>query len=632
MKVFEHNFMKRTIIILSLALMSGSVFAQQAADSTGKNLSEVVIRGNRLDIPFSESSRNIQVITAKEIEQLPVHSVNELLAYVGGVDIQQRSPFGGQADISMDGGTSEQTLVLLNGIKLINAQTAHNMMAIPVPLDAIDHIEILHGAAARVYGINALTGAVNIVTKKSAKSFVTANLQSGSSFAQKEEGDGSGIYGGGSLQLTANYGNDKQSQLVAFGQDWYNGQRYNSAQKASQFFYNGSYNINSKNSVQALAGYVYDHFGANGFYAAPGDKNSEEIVETGIFSLSSKHRIGSLTLSPRISDRYDKDDYRYIKQNPAIGRSVHYTNALMLELNGNLPLGAGTLGFGWESRLGRINSSNIGEHQRNNHGAYAEYRKNFFGKLIANIGLYANYNTDFGWQAYPGIDVAYLVNNYWKLSASAGSGQRIPSFTDLYLNQPPGNVGNPAVQPENAWAYDANVRFHKNGLSLEAGAFYRDISDFIDWVRPNDSVPYSPVNFGENKVLGAYIRLTQQFSVGQKQQLGYQVSYNYLDPKPMSADGDSQSKYVLETLKHQFIAGLSYRRDNFSVQLTNRYIKRMLNDAYDVLDARVDYQLKSFLIYADISNILNAEYQEAGAVPMPPRWFSLGLKFQWKEK
>ncbi|HET8572919.1 MAG TPA: TonB-dependent receptor [Edaphocola sp.] len=624
--------MKRTIITLALALISGAAFAQQAADSTSKNLNEVVIRGNRLDIPFNESSRNIQVITAKEIEQLPVHSVNELLAYVGGVDIQQRSPFGGQADISMDGGTSEQTLVLLNGIKLINAQTAHNMMNIPVPLDAIDHIEILHGAAARVYGINALTGAINIVTKKSSKSFVTANLQSGSSFAQKAEGDGSGLYGGGSLQLTANYGNDKQSQLFAFGRDQYNGQRYNSAQAASQFFYNGNYNFNMNNSVQALAGYVHNDFGANGFYAAPGDKNSEEIVETGIFSLSSKHKIGSVTLSPRISDRYDRDDYRYIKQQPAIGRSVHYTNALMLELNGSLPLGNGTLGFGWESRLGKINSSNIGKHQRNNHGAYAEYRKNLFGKLIANIGLYANYNTDFGWQAYPGLDLAYLVNEDWKISASAGSGQRIPSFTDLYLNQPPGNVGNPEVQPEGAWAYDANVRYHGHGLSVQTGAFYRDITDFIDWIRSNDSVPYSPVNFGENKIYGMYARMEQQFSLGRNRQFGYQVSYNYLNPKPLSANGDDQSKYVLETLKHQLIAGISYRYDNFSFHITNRYIKRMLNDAYDVLDARVDYRLRSFLIYADISNILNAQYHEAGAVPMPPRWFSLGVKFQWKEK
>ncbi len=628
--------MKKVILILAVSLATGKAFSQQTASvpssiSDTSQLDEVVISGNRLDIPFSESTRNIQIVTARQIQKLPVHSINELLAFVGGVDIQQRGPFGGQADVSMDGGTSEQTLVLLNGIKLINSQTAHNMMNIPVPLNAIDHIEILHGAAARAYGINALTGAINIVTKKRTRSFITADLQGGSSFKQKATGDGDGIYGGGSLQLTANYGDDKQSQLLALSQDIYNGHRYNSAQEATRLFYNGTYHFNKTNSVTALAGYIHNRFGANGFYAAPGDSNSEEIVETGIFSISSTHRIGRVTISPRISDRYDEDDYRYFKHKLNTARSIHYTNALMLELNGSVKTGIGAFGFGWESRLGKINSSNIGRHNRSNHGVYAEYRKESFEKLITNIGLYANYNTDFGWQAYPGIDVAYLFNPNWKISASIGSGQRIPSFTDLYLNQPPGNVGNPEVQPESAWEYEASIRFDKNGFAAQAGAFYRNVTDFIDWVRPNENTPYSPLNFGENKIYGVHVRAHQQFSWGPDQQLGYRISYYYLEPKPLSGNGDQQSKYVLETLKHQLFAEVSYRYNNFSIQLVSRYVKRLRNNPYNILDARLNYQLNSFRLYADISNIADARYKEAGAVPMPSRWFRLGVQFRWKK-
>src|SRR5699024_7929868 len=150
--------------------------------------------------------RNIEILNRKDISQLPVSSVQELLAFVTGVDIRQRGPFGAQADISIDGSSFEQTLVLLNGIKLMDSQTAHNMMNLPVPLEAIEHIEILRGAAARVYGINALAGAVNIVTKKDSESFLSANVYSGSSFESKEPGDGRGIYGGGGVQLTGNYG------------------------------------------------------------------------------------------------------------------------------------------------------------------------------------------------------------------------------------------------------------------------------------------------------------------------------------------------------------------------------------------------------------------------------------------
>ncbi len=109
------------------------------------------------------------------------------------------------------------------------------------------------------------------------------------------------------------------------------------------------------------------------------------------------------------------------------------------------------------------------------------------------------------------------------------------------------------------------------------------------------------------------------------------MSYNYLKPKLVTGN-ENQSKYVLESLKHQFIVGVNYVYRDFSIHLENRYIKRELNSGYDVLDARVNYQLNSFLLYADVSNILDSQYREAGAVPMPPRWFNLGVKYQWNQK
>lgn len=617
------------IFTATAVLFFGVAFSQKADDSGDlQDLEKVIIQGNRLEIPFDQSARDIQIITQQEISHLPGQSVNELLTYIGGIDIRQRGPFGGQTDVSIDGGTSEQTLVLLNGVKLIDDQTAHLMMNIPVPVESIDHIEILRGAAARVYGINALTGAINIVTKKEANSFLSAKLFAGSSFQHKDKGDGNGIYGGGGIELTGNYGDAKQNHLFAVAQDIYNGQRYNTALNNSRFFYNGSYHLDDKNTVQALAGHIDNHFGANGFYAAPGDKNSEEIVQTSIFSISSKHKLGQFTLMPRISDRYNEDDYRFFKNNLNKAHSLHYTNALTFELNGSLSTKIGQFGLGWESRFSKISSSNIGKHHRDNHGVYAEYKAKYWRKLITNIGVYANYNTHYGWQAYPGIDLAYRLNDHWKISTSMGSAQRIPSFTDLYLDQPPGNVGNPNVQPENAWEYEAAVHYSSNPFTAKIGYFYRDISRFIDWVRTADNQPYIPYNLGHQKIHGIYSRIEQRFKLSEGHQLGYRISYNYLKPR-MQTPSEKQSKYTLETLKHQFIVGLHYTYHDFFIQLENRYIKRALNTGYDLLDARLAYQLKDFSLYTNITNILNATYIEAGAVPMPSRWFTIGVKYTW---
>lgn len=627
--------MKKALIALGLIIAIPSIAQQKNilpdAKTKSNELEEVLIQGNRLETPFSEATRDIQVITQKQIESLPAKSLNEVLSFISGVDIRQRGPFGTQTDISIDGGTSEQTLVLINGVKMLDAQSAHNMMNIPIPLSAIDHIEVIRGAAARIYGINALTGAINIVTKKGKRSSVYADAQGGTSFKSKDEGDGSGIYGGGSAEVTGIFGTENKSQLLSLSHSNSNGQRYNTASKNSKLFYSGNYDFDDNHSIQAMAGYAKSLFGANGYYAAPNDIESEELVQSSVFSLSSKHRWGNFTLSPRISDRYGEDDYRFYRDNLSVGRSLHYTNALMLELNSTLETDIGIIGFGLESRLEKINSSNIGQHKRDNHGAYAELQSGIGEKLKGTVGLYVNYNSDYGYQIYPGIDLAYLLTDHWKISTSVGSGQRIPSFTDLYLDQRPGNIGNESLQPENAWNYEGNIQYTKGNVQFKTGYFYRHISDFIDWTRNDPSEPYSPTNLGDNKMHGIYGRVNQDFYLSDKQSIGYQVSYNYMKPS-LESSSENHSKYVLQSLKHQFIAGVHYRINDFSFNIKNRWLKRELANSYNVADVRVNYKMDNFLLYTEVTNLFNASYKEAGAVPMPTRWLGVGIRYQWNQQ
>src|SRR5690606_1882746 len=144
---------------------------------------------------------------------------------------------------------------------------------------------------------------------------------------------------------------------------------------------------------------------------------------------------------------------------------------------------AGDVGVGLEMRNETIRSTNIGDHTRNNFGMYAEFKTEKINRLLLNVGAYINYNSDYGWQLFPGIDLGYRLNEYWKLVAHTGTGQRIPSFTDLYLDQRPGNIGNPNVVPEQAWHAEGGIKYTGQRLMAQAHYFYRNIDDFIDWVR-----------------------------------------------------------------------------------------------------------------------------------------------------
>jgi len=615
------------LFLSTLLLIPVLATAQQ--DTT--KLSEIVISENRLQTPFSKQARNIQLITKEQIAQLPVKSINEVLSYIAGTDVRQRGPFGTQADISIDGGTFEQTLILLNGVKISDVQTAHHSMNIPVPLSAIERIEVLKGPAARVYGINALTGAINIVTKTAAQSSIDVNLQTGSSFEDKALGDGNGIYGGAAAQVAINMVGKNSGHLVGFGVTDYNGQRYNSSTYNHQFFYQGNIDFDKKNRLNLMGGYIHNAFGANGYYAAPGDKEAFEIVKTGLVSVGSAHQLSqNFSLRPRVSGRYNWDDYRYYRNDLTKARSQHKTQVWSAEINSTLNTSIGDFGFGLESRSEDINSTNIGNRERYNYGAYAEYKSEAISNLLLNIGTYVNYNTQYGWQVFPGLDAAYLFSPKWKLAFNVGSSQRIPSFTDLYLNQPPNNIGNPNLTSENAWQYELSLQYKLSDFNVQTGYFYRNISDFIDWIRSSSTVPYQPQNFGNNKIQGFNMSVGQLINVNSKSSFSYQLSYNYLHAGKLSYAANVTSKYVVENLKHQALGRLVYKYTDWQFTVGARWIERELKNPYLITDVRLLYGKQSWNVYVDVTNFFNENYIEVAAVPLPKRWFAVGANFRFE--
>ena len=149
-------------VALSLSfLLSGQV------DSLSSQLDEIIISDKRIQLEYSQESRNIIIIDRESIENSPSLSIAELLQNIAGIDIRRRGVNGIQADLSIRGGTFDQSLVLINGVNMSDPQTGHHLMNIPVDLEMVERIEILKGPGARRYGQNAFAGAINIVTKSS---------------------------------------------------------------------------------------------------------------------------------------------------------------------------------------------------------------------------------------------------------------------------------------------------------------------------------------------------------------------------------------------------------------------------------------------------------------------------------
>ena len=560
--------------------------------------------------------RDVQVITKKDIQSLPVRSVNELLGYVSGLDIRERGPFGAQADLSMMGAGFEQCLILINGVPMRDPQTGHHMLNLPVDLSQIERIEVMNGTAGRIYGSNALAGAINIITSapKSGTSFV----ETFNATASSQEG-----FVANGIQAMAAFGKGKSQHSISLGQFKTNGYRYNSANDQQRISYLGHYQLKRNNTVDVMAGYFKNNFGANAFYAYPYDKDAFEEVNTSFVSAKANiiDQKNIWTFKPIVYARFNKDHYVFIKDNPSYYENTHNSAAAGLELHATRANKFGQFGLGAEARTEMIRSTNLGDHNRSFYNIYGEERF-MLGKFNTTLGVNAQYNSANGVSFFPGIETIRHFTNKSAIFANVGTGNRLPSYTELYYSDR-ANTGNDSLLGEKA--RNVEVGFKKFGeLNFNASGFYRSVFNAINYTRENDLDKWTPSNFTTVNFLGVNANLHWQ--VGDNTSL--KLNYTYLDAQ-LGTENDVQSKYALYHARHRIT--FQYRQNitkTLSTNLTVRYTERFTGTNYTVFDFRGMWKLnENITMNFDVTNLLDRKYIDQGYIEMPGRWFRVGFRF-----
>ncbi|MBT0811070.1 TonB-dependent receptor [Litoribacter ruber] len=607
-------------VLLSMISLSMAFGAKAQQDTTTVELSEVVIKENRMEIPFNKTSRNVSIIARKAIETTPARSLQEVLSFTPGVDVRQRGISGVQASVGIRGGSFEQTLMLLNGIKLTDPQTNNHMMNIPLPLQGIDRVEVLKGPGSRIYGQNAFAGAINVVT----------TLPETKSLNFQAYGGGFGSRGA-SLVTALPLAGGKYKQTLSFSHDASDGHWHNSDFKVSNLFYEGGLDLNQNNELKVMAAISDRTFGANGFYtdAFP---DQWESLQTGLAALSHTYQKDAVWVQTRAYWRRNYDEFRLRRFEPDFFTNNHVSDVFALEANGRYEHSLGTTGFGVEGRKEMIDSNNLGQRERDFLGVFAEHRIEFLEKFDFRAGLYSNYFDEYGWKHFPGAELGFQLSNSSRFYTNYGISFRIPSFTELYYEDP-SNLSNPDLQPEQARSFEIGYIFTKEGFRFETVYFNRFSDNLIDWNRaPSDEAVnpnrWTPRNISEVKFNGFESSIAYAPNWGGTNAMLKEVSlsYNFIDATLSQAEG-VESRYALNALRNQFIAGLQAQfTERVELTLKGRYIERMALDPYFVMDARMDFnRMRTFGFFAEVSNITDTEYIEAGFVQMPGRWGRAGI-------
>jgi len=600
--------MKYLKINLLVALCAISTVIWSQKKDTIK-LKEILISANRIAVPFSETSRSIEIITSDKINAMAASNTADLLQHVAGVDIRRRGIDGMQSDLYIRGGNFEQTLLLIDGIKMDDSQTGHHTMNAILSLDNIERIEIIKGPAARIYGQNAFTGAVNIITKKIKDNELMASVGFGSYDNKKA-----------SIAMSHNFANAAVFANVGYQKS--DGYRHNTDFENKTIFLKGSVG-----SVDLIGSFAERKFGANGFYASPKFVDQYEETQTSLVGVSTDIVTGSFKIKPRAYWRRNQDMYLFIRQNPSYYRNMHINNKVGVETNIVFESTLGKTGIGVDVARSFIVSNNLGNHQRTAITGFFEQRFDQMEKFDVTLGVAVSSFSDFDTQFLPGFDIGYSVSDRFKLFGNIGYTYRVPTYTDLYYIGST-TLGNPDLQPESAVSQELGAKYLGDNLQITFALFNRNSEDLIDWTKENMDDKWQTQNFSQVATRGFDTSVSYQFKLAKFKQ-GLELGYSFINDE-INDDSVDYTRYSLNSLKHQFNTGLNTRFSKIlSQNISYRYVERTDGESYNVLDAKVVAHIKDgFELSLIANNILNAEYTETNLVPMPLGNVLIGLKYR----
>ena len=606
----------KKIIFVILIFQSITSYVNAQENKKEIELDQVeLISSPRIEVDKGDNSISMLTISNEEIKQSTATNVSELLQQVAGIDIRRRGAEGMQADLYIRGGSFDQTLLLIDGIKVEDPQTGHHTMNMTIPLDVIEKIEIIKGSASRIYGQNAFTGAVNIITKEKIKNDFSIELSNGS-FDQKS--------GGFTIQKEL-----KSSDILFnYSRKESDGYRYNTDYENDEFFIKSNFKIKDQ-KISTIGVFNERKFGANGFYASPAAIDQYEETQASLIGFSTTYRSDNLILKPKLYWKRNQDMYVYLRQDPSVYRNLHISNKVGIEINASTSNFLGNLGLGFDLSKVSLESNNLGERKRTMLNMFIEQQVKLNDDKIdftpgvaityfSDVSTKLNYKNNFfnNLFFYPGMDLGYRLDNNLKLYTNIGFTYRIPTYTDLFYSSPT-TLGNENLKLEKALTKEIGLKYLKDDFNFNFSLYQRDASDIIDYVRNNESDPWQANNIREINTNGFELNMGYKFYLGSFRMQTINIGYSDIDDELLETDF-AFSRYALNSLKNQ-ITGTYTFEINEKIYSTVAYknAERSNEEKYTVIDFKSSYKLDKFTLSVILNNILDTEYSETNLVPMP---------------
>jgi len=590
-----------------------------------------VVTSDRKPEPIGLTSQPTFVVDRATIESYGDRTVADALQDVPGVQLEAYGPFGAEVNYGIRGATSEQTLVLVDGIPITDPTTGGIQLS-QLSTIGVQRIEVVESGSSTLYGTSASGGVINVITSVPRGEYVEA---AAGSFADRDLraalGDG-----------TVGFSFERRVATDAYP--------YGPLNYGSGFSYPGGVRTNAEGDESAgqfsldvplVAGFhVRARADASGTYiGAPGSlefasqtATQNTSTDSVLVDLERATAVSTLTISLAGSKTrlaYDDIVYNHGESYVDTGRAqISVKDALSLgHFDGiagvDLSRESGVFSFPANYNAADTPPSAFGSSEAQA-AAYVQLGAAPFAGARFTGGLRAENDSPRGSVLAPSFG-GTVRSGALRFSGDVGESFRVPTLDDLYY---PGD-SNPNLLPEKAQTADATVALDVPHGTLSAGWFDRNGSNFIV-LNPTTYVPY---NAQRAESAGVVLTASTKPFAGLVAQLsftnlyraldltsGARLPYNPVDQATLSLAhpfaGDGRLSYGL---RYGIVGSAGTDAANVT-PLVNEY------DAYAKLDAYLRYKLaKEAVLTVRGSNLGNELYAPIFAYPAPGRTIDVEL-------
>jgi len=597
----------------------------------------------------SASLKPLLTITAREIDAAPSTALEDLLEYMARIDIRHRGKHGTQADLTIQGGSFDQSMVLLNGINISDPQTGHFQLNLPVDLSALSRVEMITGSATRRFGIPAFNGAINLVTRPEDSTSVRSGFRYGQHSFYK-------------AQLHSNFRSKHLFTLASASTSGSKGYRENTDFRNTHVYLHTCLE-SSPLKAHLMMGLNSKEFGANAFYS-PLYTHQYEETTTGFTALKLQKDWSRTLLVFQAYFRFNSDYFLLDRYDPSFYRNDHQTRVTGTDFSLRFSSRAGITFTGIHFRNEQIISTSLGEPFNNSqsikhqsgitftHGytrSHVSWNINHImeGDLFSLAGgVMVHINSDLGYPfcVFPGIDLAVKLPSYFQIFTSLNHSMRLPTFTDLYY-QDPSNMGNPDLSPERATTLELGICGEGKRWEADINGFFRQGREMIDWIWMEDQI-WHATNLTQIDALGGDANL--HLTSGSSRERWFHLdswNFSYTFTRLTKISDEVISRYLLDNLRHKVVMAADLIMGG-NLSLSGRIVFQDRNGSYLVyddqtgssheklydpfllLDMKLAWSFGRMTPFMEATNLLNITYRDIGDAIQPGRWMVAGIEIR----